>query len=97
MDNTCIIRLKVFLKTLIRLTPTFHYHIYLENYLSETGKWYENKAFGENKPGQLFEYSNVGSTLAAYIIEIVSNQTYAEFTTENILKPLQMNNSGWQL
>ena len=68
---------------------------FLENYLSETGKWYENKAFGENKPGQLFEYSNVGSTLAAYIIEIVSNQTYAEFTTENILKPLQMNNSGW--
>lgn len=68
---------------------------FLENYLSENGKWYKKDAFIKNKPGELFEYTNIGATLAAYIIEIVSNQSYAEFTTEHILKPLKMNSSGW--
>ena len=68
---------------------------FLENYLSKKGKWYEKNAFTKNKPGQLFEYTNIGASLAAYIIEIVSNQSYAEFTTEYIIKPLKMNNSGW--
>lgn len=68
---------------------------FLENYLSKNGKWYEKDAFTKNKPGQLFEYTNIGASLAAYIIELVSNQSYAEFTTEFILKPLKMNSSGW--
>ena len=68
---------------------------FLENYLSEKGKWYEKDAFTENKPGQLFEYTNIGASLAAYIVEIVANQSFADFTTENILKPLKMTNSGW--
>jgi CubicO group peptidase (beta-lactamase class C family) len=68
---------------------------FLENYLSENGKWFEKNAFTENEPGELFAYTNIGATLAAYIIEIVSNQSYAEFTSQYILKPLKMNNSGW--
>lgn len=68
---------------------------FLKNYLSKDGKWYNKNAFSENKPGQLFEYTNVGATLAAYIIEIVSKQSYSDFTTEYILKPLEMDNSGW--
>tara|TARA_R100001377_G_scaffold81019_1_gene60277 strand:+ start:911 stop:2152 length:1242 start_codon:yes stop_codon:yes gene_type:complete len=68
---------------------------FLENYLSENGKWYEKDAFTKNKPGELFEYTNVGASLAAFIIEIVSHQSYAEFTNEYILKPLKMDNSGW--
>ena len=68
---------------------------FLENYLSTNGKWYNKNAFTTNKPNQFFEYTNVGATLAAYIIEIVSNKSYADFTTEYILNPLEMNNSGW--
>lgn len=68
---------------------------FLKNYLSKDGKWYNKSAFSKNKPGQLFEYTNVGATLAAYIIEIASNQSYSDFTTEYILKPLEMKNSGW--
>jgi len=68
---------------------------FLENYLSSKGKWYNKSAFSTNKPGQLFEYTNVGASLAAYIIELVSDQSYAAFTTEHILKPLEMNHSGW--
>ncbi|GAA3511831.1 serine hydrolase domain-containing protein [Aquimarina addita] len=68
---------------------------FLKNYLSTNGKWYHKNAFTKNKPSQFFEYTNVGATLCAYIIEIVSNTSYADFTTEHILKPLQMSNSGW--
>jgi CubicO group peptidase (beta-lactamase class C family) len=68
---------------------------FLENYLSETGTWYEKTAFNQNKPGDVFEYSNVGAALAAYIIEVVSNQSYSDFTRDHILNPLEMNDSGW--
>lgn len=68
---------------------------FLKNYLSNKGKWYSKEAFSTNKPGELFEYTNVGASLASYIIEIVSNQSYSEFTTEYILKPLKMEKSGW--
>lgn len=68
---------------------------FLENYLSAKGKWYNKNAFTTNRPSQFFEYTNVGATLAAYIIEVVTKQSYADFTIEHILKPLKMNSSGW--
>jgi CubicO group peptidase (beta-lactamase class C family) len=68
---------------------------YLKNYFSIDGSWHIHTAFSANKPGQLFEYSNVGAALAALIIERVSNQPYSDFTTEYILKPLKMTHSGW--
>lgn len=68
---------------------------FLGHYLSEKGEWYNKNAFNNHKPGTSFEYTNIGASLAAYIIEIVSHQSYAEFTTEHILKPLNMDHSGW--
>ncbi|BDD05553.1 serine hydrolase [Aureibacter tunicatorum] len=68
---------------------------FLENYLTAQGHWYDKDAFSANKPGEMFEYTNVGSTLAAHIIEQVSNQTYADFTIEHILRPLNMTHSSW--
>ena len=68
---------------------------FLENYISESGKWYEADAFTKKSPGEFFEYTNIGASLAAYIIEITSNMSYADFSTEYILKPLKMNRSGW--
>lgn len=68
---------------------------FLEKYLSNNGKWYNKNAFAKQKPGQFFEYTNVGATLAAYVIELASNKSYSDFTTEYILKPLEMDNSGW--
>ena len=68
---------------------------FLKNYLYDKGKWYNKNAFSTYKPGQLFEYTNVGASLAAYIIEIVSERSYSDFTTEYILNPLEMDNSGW--
>ena len=46
------------------------------------------------EPGSKYTYSNSGYTILAYIIEKVSGLKYEEFLSENIFKPLQMNNSG---
>ncbi|MGD1959454.1 MAG: serine hydrolase domain-containing protein [Fulvivirga sp.] len=68
---------------------------FLKNFLSMDGEWYGKESFLNKKPGEMYEYSNVGATLAAYIIELATNQSYDEFTTQHILGPLNMSASGW--
>lgn len=68
--------------------------LFLENVLAENGKWNKN-SFSANKPGSIYEYSNVGTALAAFIIEKATEQSFNSFTKEYILKPLQMKDSGW--
>ncbi|PWL39930.1 serine hydrolase [Flagellimonas aquimarina] len=68
---------------------------FLENFLSVEGEWYQQTSFLENKPGELYEYTNVGATLAAYIIEIATGSSYADFTKKHILAPLEMASSDW--
>ncbi|WP_422084036.1 serine hydrolase domain-containing protein [Ulvibacterium sp.] len=68
---------------------------FLEKLLSKEGEWYRKDGFATNKPGEIFEYSNVGATLAAAILEIAVDKPYSEFTKEHILEPLGMSSSGW--
>ncbi len=68
---------------------------FLRNVLSTNGKWSPKSSFTKYKPGEKFNYSNVAATLAAFIVEIVMEEPYAIFTTNEILKPLGMNASGW--
>lgn len=68
---------------------------FLENVLSEHGKWKAN-SFSAHKPGEIYEYSNVGTALAAFIVERATDQEFSAFTKEYILKPLQMKDSGWK-
>lgn len=68
---------------------------FLNNMLSEKGKWYFKDVFMEKKPGEIYNYSNVGATLAALVLEKATGMNYDKFTTEYILKPLKMNESGW--
>ena len=44
-------------------------------------------------PGEVTAYSNYGSTLAAYIIEQVLGKPFDEYVEENILHPLDMDNT----
>lgn len=47
------------------------------------------------KPGEKFEYSNVGYILLGYILETVTKKSYKDLLEEYIFKPLNMNNSGF--
>jgi CubicO group peptidase (beta-lactamase class C family) len=68
---------------------------YLRNVLSGNGKWYQKKGFSFNRPGEKYNYSNIGATLAALIVEIVMEESFADFTANQILRPLNMDASGW--
>ncbi|TMO56645.1 serine hydrolase domain-containing protein [Pseudoalteromonas phenolica] len=47
------------------------------------------------KPGTQFRYSNAGYTILGKVIEQVTGKPYSEVLTEQILNPLNMNNSGF--
>ncbi len=49
-----------------------------------------------NIPGLKFEYSNLGFTMLGYIIKKVTGQSYQDYITENILKPLGMTHTYWE-
>ncbi len=68
---------------------------FLQSVLHINGKWYSEEGFLKKKPGELFEYSNVGATLAASVLEYATGEKYNEFTSKYILKPLGMDSSGW--
>lgn len=68
---------------------------FMQNSLTQDGKWYTKDSFLNQKPGKNREYSNIAAALCALVIESATGQDYRTFTKENILKPLNMNSSGW--
>ena len=49
-----------------------------------------------NAPGLVFEYSNLGFGMLGRIVSVVSGRPYQQYITENILKPLKMNDARWE-
>ncbi|WP_367607687.1 serine hydrolase [Legionella sp. W05-934-2] len=47
------------------------------------------------QPGSNFEYNNSAYVLLGYLIEKISGQSYQDFVVNNIFKPLEMNDSGY--
>jgi CubicO group peptidase (beta-lactamase class C family) len=68
---------------------------FLKNVLVKNEKWYKPANFSKNKPGAIYEYSNMGATLAALVIEKATGTPYDQFTKKYILDPLNMQSSGW--
>jgi len=56
---------------------------------------YGNVSFGNYPPGSTWNYSNIGSGLAAYILERQSGMSFSDFTQQNVFDPLGMKNSYW--
>ena len=68
---------------------------YLKAILSTDGQWYKKKTFSKYPPGGMFNYSNIGAGLAAYVLEQATGESFPEFTKKHIFDPLVMNGSGW--
>jgi CubicO group peptidase (beta-lactamase class C family) len=49
-----------------------------------------------NVPGVAYEYSNLGFGLLGKIIGNVSGKPYQQYITENIMKPIDMNDAKWE-
>jgi len=70
-------------------------NIFMREYF-QNGK-YGEVAFTKNRPGSIWNYSNIGSALAAHIIELKSGIPFSEFTQEYIFDPIELNNTYWSL
>lgn len=56
----------------------------------------ENRPARVFVPGEVSAYSNYGTALAGYIVELISGVPYAQYIEENIYKPLTMKNSTFR-
>ncbi len=71
--------------------------VFLENYFVQGGRHYSKDNFLNKKPGAYRDYSNIGSGLAGYIIELRTGKKLNEYAKKHIFSPLKMKNSGWAL
>lgn len=68
---------------------------FLKSFFIPKSKNYAKKNFLKNKPGGKWYYSNIGATLAAYAVQVVSEQPYKEFVAERIIVPLKLQHTFW--
>jgi CubicO group peptidase (beta-lactamase class C family) len=47
------------------------------------------------RPGTFFAYDNAGPVIAAYVVEKVAGQSFADFTRSRIFEPLGMTSARW--
>ena len=70
---------------------------FMEAYYTEGGSLYNKTNFLAAEAGASYSYSNIGAALAAYLIEVKTGKSFSEYCTENIFKPLSMNNTSWSI
>jgi len=85
---------RIFLKK-IKKNNRIPLGVFLERALDKNGKWYSDKNFYDFEPGHQYEYTNLGATLGAFIVEQASGMSYESFTEKEILAPLNMKSTGW--
>ena len=70
---------------------------FLEGYLVPGGEDYRAGNFYGFAPGKAYRYSNVGASLAAYLVEAASGIGFDEWCNDRIFEPLAMTRAGWHL
>jgi len=70
---------------------------YIREIILPNGSEYHPEYWADYPPGSNFSYSNLGFIILGYIIEKMTNMSYEQYVQDKILKPLEMNNSGFNL
>ena len=79
------------------MDSTLTLEVFTHGYLTPNGTYYNTANFNDAEPGTEYDYTNVGATLIAYLVETISNTTFEEYCQQNIFLPLGMNNTSWFL
>lgn len=71
---------------------------HIRNLLTSDGKLYAEGKYFKNVPvGAVRDYSNLGAGLAGLVLESIIKKSLADFTSEEIFRPLEMKNTSWRL
>jgi CubicO group peptidase (beta-lactamase class C family) len=68
---------------------------FLQDYLVP-GRRYASDTYYESAPGTATNYSNVGASLAGYVVERVSGRSFEDYARLRILEPLGIHVSSWR-
>ncbi len=70
---------------------------WLEEYLTPGGSAYSATTWSMAKPGETYYYANIGFSIVAYLVELLSHQDFTQYCQQHIFQPLQMNSTGFRL
>ncbi len=71
---------------------------FLERYLVPGGQYFAaGKNFYAYVPGTRYDYSNVGASLAGYLVEAATGTPFDAWCEQNIFGPLGMTRTSWHL
>jgi CubicO group peptidase (beta-lactamase class C family) len=70
---------------------------FCRGYFVPGGRFYNSGDYYRFAPYVNYRYSNMGVTLAAYIVESVSGTPFDAYCNANIFAPLGMNTTSWKL
>jgi CubicO group peptidase (beta-lactamase class C family) len=68
---------------------------WLPEFILPEGADYVPAVWKNSRPGERECYSNIGTALLAYIVEVVSNTDYNEYCKQHIFEPLEMFNTSY--
>ena len=78
--------------------PTITLGDYMEMYFSTSGVDYDaQNNFNNDLPGTDFDYSNMAADLAGYLVEVVSEELFNEYSNTHVFDALCMDNTSWYL
>lgn len=70
---------------------------FIQDYLVPGGIYYNIDNFNSSEPGTVFDYTNVGSALIAYLVEVIAGISFEQYCQENIFSLIDMNETSWFL
>jgi CubicO group peptidase (beta-lactamase class C family) len=68
---------------------------WLPQYLLPGGRHYVPSVWKNTRPGERELYSNIGVSLLAYLVELVSDTTFNAYCKRYIFEPLEMSNTSY--
>jgi CubicO group peptidase (beta-lactamase class C family) len=78
--------------------PTISLADCMQRYFSTSGTDYSATAnFHNNAPGTSFDYSNMGTALVGYLVEVISGMPFSQYCDINIFDEICMTNTSWYL
>lgn len=70
---------------------------FLAEYYLEDGDIYSMDNFASTAPGSTWNYSNIATSLAAYLVEAATKTPFKVYVTTNILQPLGMTKTAYDV
>ena len=70
---------------------------FLAAYYLPNGDLYSADNFAATSPGATWNYSNIATSLSAYLVEVATGVPFKTYLTTNILQPLDMSNTAYNI